>query len=623
MDNCKITALYERLSRDDELQGESNSITNQKLMLEEYVKNNNLPLPTHFTDDGISGTRFDRPGFLEMINQVERGNVYAIVIKDMSRLGRDHITVGQYQELFRQRGIRLIALNDNVDTFRGEDDLVPFRNIMNEWYAKDISKKIKSTFKAKGKSGKHVASTTPYGYLKNPADNNHWIIDEEAAEVVRRIFRMTMDGKGPYQIAQILESEKIEIPGAHMARLGAGLHQSKVFENPYHWGSSTVAGILKKREYLGHTVNFKTDKHFKDKKSHYVSEDNWVIFENTQEPIIDQELFDNVQRVRGNARRYPDGWGEAHPLTGLLYCADCGGKMYVHRVNNGKRIAQFTCGNYSKIPVGKLCSTQHRVNADDVIALIKDTLKTTVDFARFDREVFVQTVNEIGCKRENNEVTKQKAKLEILEQRSDEIEKMICRIYEDNVLGKLPNERYAILDKQYFQEKTQVQTEIAEIKAFISKNAVDDRSPSKFIALVDKYLDFTELTTFMINEFVEKIVIYERDRKGSIQTTQRIDIYFNFIGQYIPPQLNEVELTPEQIEEQKKIEARKDRLHRNYLKRKANGTQKDYYEKTKQKKKELLDSKKLAIRLEDIENGVFAPVAQVQGTPTIASTQSA
>jgi len=185
-------------------------------MLEEYAKNNNLPLPTHFTDDGISGTRFDRPGFLEMISQVERGNVYAIVIKDMSRLGRDHIMVGQYQELFRQRGVRLIALNDNVDTFRGEDDLVPFRNIMNEWYAKDISKKIKSTFKAKGKSGKHVASTTPYGYLKNPSDNNHWIIDEEAAEVVRRIFRMTMEGKGPYQIAQILESEKVEIPGAHI-----------------------------------------------------------------------------------------------------------------------------------------------------------------------------------------------------------------------------------------------------------------------------------------------------------------------------------------------------------------------------------------------------------------------
>lgn len=208
MENRKITALYERLSRDDELQGESNSITNQKYMLEEYARNNNLPIPVHFTDDGISGTRFDRPGFMKMIAEVEKGNVYAVVIKDMSRLGRDHIVVGQYQEMFRQKGVRLIALNDNVDTFRGEDDLVPFRNIMNEWYAKDISKKIKSTFKAKGKSGKHVASIPPYGYVKSEKDKNQWVIDEEAADIVRRIFKMTMDGKGPYQIAKILEEEK-------------------------------------------------------------------------------------------------------------------------------------------------------------------------------------------------------------------------------------------------------------------------------------------------------------------------------------------------------------------------------------------------------------------------------
>lgn len=272
---------------------------------------------------------------MKMITEVEKGNVYAVVIKDMSRLGRDHIVVGQYQEMFRQKGVRLIALNDNVDTFRGEDDLVPFRNIMNEWYAKDISKKIKSTFKAKGKSGKHVASTPPYGYVKSEKDKNQWVIDEEAAAIVRRIFRMTMDGKGPYQIARILEEEKVLIPGAYLAQKGIGQHQNKVFDNLYHWQSSTIVSILKKREYLGHTVNFKTDKHFKDKKSHYVSQDNWIVFENTQEPIIDQELFDNVQRIRGNAKRYPDGWGEAHPLTGLMFCADCGSKMYVHRMNNG------------------------------------------------------------------------------------------------------------------------------------------------------------------------------------------------------------------------------------------------------------------------------------------------
>lgn len=327
-----MTALYERLSRDDELNGESNSISNQKKLLEQYAKEHGFTNLVHFTDDGISGTRFDRPGFLAMMKEVESGKVRTILIKDMSRMGRDYLKVGQYMELLRQKNVRLIAVNENVDSFREDDDFTPFRNIMNEWYARDTSKKIKSTFKAKGKSGKHVASTTPYGYLKDKDDPNVWIVDEEAAVVVRRIFHMTMDGYGPYQIARALKEDKVEIPAVHMAKKDAGLWKGRVEEikDPYGWGSSTVAGILKKREYLGHTVNFKTRKHFKDKKSHYVSEDNWTVFENTQEAIIDQETFDNVQRIRSNVRRYPDGWGEAHPLTGLMYCADCGSKMYVH-----------------------------------------------------------------------------------------------------------------------------------------------------------------------------------------------------------------------------------------------------------------------------------------------------
>ena len=505
-----ITALYERLSRDDELQGESNSITNQKSLLEQYAKSNGLPQPTHFTDDGISGTRFDRPGFQEMLRQIEKGIIGTVIVKDMSRLGRDYIMVGQLQEMFRINGVRLIALNDNVDTLRGEDDLVPFRNIMNEWYAKDISKKIKSTFKSKGNSGKHVASSAPYGYLKDPNDKNHWIVDEEAAEIVRRMFMMTMEGKGPYQIAQILESEKVLIPGAYLAKKGAGLYQNKVFENPYHWSSSTIASILKKREYLGHTVNFKTAKHFKDKKSHYVSEDNWLIFENTQEPIIDQELFDNVQRVRGNARRYPDGWGEAHPLTGLMYCADCGGKMYVHRVNNGKRIPQFTCAAYGKTPVGKLCPTQHRVNANDVMALIKEMLKAIVDFAKIDREAFIKSVTASCSQKADKESAKNKTKLEALQQREQELEKLLCRIYEDNILGKLPDDRYCMMDKQYSTEKQEVMEEIAKINKLISDTQRESTTPSRFIALVDHYLEFEELTTYMINEFISRIVIYER-----------------------------------------------------------------------------------------------------------------
>lgn len=261
-------------------------------MLELYAEDNNLTPFRHFTDDGISGTRFDRPGFMAMMKEVEAGNIGTIIIKDMSRMGRDYLQVGQIMEMLRQRDIRLIALNDGVDTLKQDDDFTPFRNIMNEWYARDTSKKIKSTFKAKGNSGKHVASSCPYGYLKDEHDGDHWIVDPEAAAIVRQIFAWTMEGFGPYQISQLLKEKKVEIPAVHMARFGQGLNKNKTFKDPYNWGSSTIVNILKKREYLGHTVNFKTRKHFKDKKSHYVSEDQWVIFENTQEPIIDQETFD-------------------------------------------------------------------------------------------------------------------------------------------------------------------------------------------------------------------------------------------------------------------------------------------------------------------------------------------
>lgn len=407
-----ITALYERLSRDDELQGESNSISNQKKMLMEYAKIHNLPSPVHFTDDGISGTRFDRPGFIAMIEQVNRGNVQTICIKDMSRMGRDYLKVGQIMEMLRQKGVRLIAINDNVDTFTGDDDFTPFRNIMNEWYARDTSKKIKSVFRAKGNSGKHVASTCPYGYLKDEEDGDHWIIDEEAAEVVRRIFRLTIEGYGPYQISRILNRDRVEIPAVHMARYNQGLNRNKKIKDPYNWSSSTIVSILKKQEYLGHTVNFKTQKHFKDKKSHYVSQDNWVIFEDTQEPIIDQMTYDLVQKIRSHVKRYPDGWGEVHPLTGLLYCADCGAKMYVHRTNNGKRIAQYTCSAYSKVPVGTRCPTQHRINEESVLTLIREMLKAIAEYAKLNKESFVKTVRETQEEQTSVDISKYRQRIE-------------------------------------------------------------------------------------------------------------------------------------------------------------------------------------------------------------------
>ena len=625
--NEKITALYERLSRDDfgkddDQQRESNSISNQKAMLEEFAARQGFTNIVHFTDDGISGTCFDRPGFLAMMKEVEAGNVEYLCIKDMSRMGRDYLKVGQIMEILRQRGVRLIAINDGVDSARGDDDFTPFRNIMNEYYARDTSRKIRSTFQSKGKSGKHLTGTVIYGYLWNEA-RDQWLVDPEAADVVKRIFAMTIDGYGPYQIASKLKSEKVLIPSAYLAQHGEGVNKNKTFKDVYGWGSSTICNILEKREYLGHTINFKTRKHFKDKKSHYVPEDEWTIFENTHEAIIDQQTFDLVQKIRGNVRRYPDGWGEAAPLTGLLYCADCGGKMYVHRTNNGKRISQYTCSQYSKVPVGKLCTTQHRINEDVVLSLVSEMLKAIAEYAKHDRAEFVRVVQEAQSSQQTAEVRKQRTRLATAKQRVSELEVLLCKIYEDNILGKLSDSRYATLDAQYEKEQSELAAEISVLEKAVKSYEKHEKDADRFIALIDKYENFDKLTIAMLNEFIEKILVHERDRKGSIQTTQEVEIYFNFVGRFVPPAFGEVELTPEELEEIRKREERKDRLHQNYLKRKASGAQKRYEDKIKGRKKAEIEAKKAAIRAEDIAKGVFVPVSSLPQREPMKGVQTA
>ena len=625
--NEKITALYERLSRDDfgkddDQQRESNSISNQKAMLEEFAARQGFTNIVHFTDDGISGTCFDRPGFLAMMKEVEAGNVEYLCIKDMSRMGRDYLKVGQIMEILRQRGVRLIAINDGVDSARGDDDFTPFRNIMNEYYARDTSRKIRSTFQSKGKSGKHLTGTVIYGYLWNEA-RDQWLVDPEAAEVVKRIFAMTIEGYGPYQIASKLKEEKVLIPSAYLAQHGEGVNKNKTFKDVYGWGSSTICNILEKREYLGHTINFKTRKHFKDKKSHYVPEDEWTIFENTHEPIIDQQTFDLVQKIRGNVRRYPDGWGEAAPLTGLLYCADCGGKMYVHRTNNGKRISQYTCSQYTKVPCGTLCKTQHRINEDVVLSLVSEMLKAIAEYAKHDRAEFVRVVQEAQSSQQTAEVRKQRTRLATAKQRVSELEVLLCKIYEDNILGKLSDSRYATLDAQYEKEQSELTAEISVLEKAIKSYEKHEKDADRFIALIDKYENFDKLTIAMLNEFIEKILVHERDRKGSIQTTQEVEIYFNFVGRFVPPAFGEVELTPEELEEIRKREERKDRLHQNYLKRKASGAQKRYEDKIKGRKKAEIEAKKAAIRAEDIAKGVFVPVSSLPQREPMKGVQTA
>ena len=625
--NEKITALYERLSRDDfgkddDQQRESNSISNQKAMLEEFAARQGFTNIVHFTDDGISGTCFDRPGFLAMMKEVEAGNVEYLCIKDMSRMGRDYLKVGQIMEILRQRGVRLIAINDGVDSARGDDDFTPFRNIMNEYYARDTSRKIRSTFQSKGKSGKHLTGTVIYGYLWNEA-RDQWLVDPEAADVVKRIFAMTIEGYGPYQIASKLKEEKILIPSAYLAQHGEGVNKNKTFKDVYGWGSSTICNLLEKREYLGHTINFKTRKHFKDKKSHYVPEDEWTIFENTHEAIIDQQTFDLVQKIRGNVRRYPDGWGEAAPLTGLLYCADCGGKMYVHRTNNGKRISQYTCSQYTKVPCGTLCKTQHRINEDVVLSLVSEMLKAIAEYAKHDRAEFVRVVQEAQSSQQTAEVRKQRTRLATAKQRVSELEVLLCKIYEDNILGKLSDSRYATLDAQYEKEQSELTAEISVLEKAVKSYEKHEKDADRFIALIGKYENFDKLTIAMLNEFIEKILVHERDRKGSIQTTQEVEIYFNFVGRFVPPAFGEVELTPEELEEIRKREERKDRLHQNYLKRKASGAQKRYEDKIKGRKKAEIEAKKAAIRAEDIAKGVFVPVSSLPQREPMKGVQTA
>jgi len=623
----KITALYERLSRDDELQGESNSIQNQKRMLEDYAERNGFTPYKHFLDDGVSGATFEREGFQAMLAEIEAGNVGTVIIKDMSRLGRDYLRVGLYMEMFREKGVRLIAVNENVDSFKDDDDFTPFRNIINEWYVRDTSRKIKAAFHARGMAGKHTSSYCPYGYTKSPEDKNQWIIDPEAAAVVRRVFQMTMEGKGPYQICCILSDDKVPMPGYYLAQKGTGLHKKHTFPDPYHWTSSTVCSMLKKKEYLGHTVNFKSKKNsYKEKKNKYVPEDEWVIFENTHEAIIDQETFDNVQRIRGGAKRRPDGWGYVHPLTGLMYCVDCGGKLYVNRISNGKDIPQYVCGNYSryisglngKLTSGMQCQSPHRIKAETVMSLVSETLKAIAKYAREDKAAFTKAVQEAVSSRQTGEVKEQKKRLAVCQKRAADLEILIRKIYEDNALGKLPDKRYYALNSQYENEQEELEREIAGLRSVVECYEGGSERATNFMALVKRYEDFTELTTPMLNEFVEKIIVHERDRKGSVDTTQKVEIHLNFIGQFTAP---EPEVDPEVQaaleEERRKKEATKDRLHQNYLKRKANGTQKKYEKRYEEKRRARYAEKRAALFAEGATLGGAALAAESAAPPAV------
>lgn len=538
-----------------------------------------------------------------MIDEVKADRISVVIVKDMSRFGRDYLQVGTYMEVLRKHDTRLIALNDSVDTLKGDDEFTPFRNIMNEWYARDTSKKIRSAFQAKNLAGKHTSSSVPYGYLKSEQDKNQWVIDPVAAPIVQRIYRMAMEGKGPYQIANILSNEHIEIPAYYHQKLGIGLWKTREIKSPYRWGSSTIVHILTNPSYLGHTCNFKTRKHFKDKKSHYVDQDQWNIIKDTHEPIIDQETYDTVQRMRAGIRRYPDGWGEVHPLAGLLYCADCGSPMYIHRTGNGNRTANFSCSGYGKIPVGSKCASGHWVNADSVMKLIQETLREIVRFSKEDEEEFACIVRSEIENRQSSEMKGQKTRLTACQKRLDELETLLCKIYEDNILGKLPDKWYQILEAQYTKEQEALEAEIDSLQKKVDEYEQEQKSADKFIALVKKYQNFEELDAVMLNQFIYKIFVHERDYKGVANSPQTIEIYFNFVGKFGMQEINSPsEEERAALEEKERLRQKR---HEAYLRRKASGWQDAYYQKTKAAKKAGIDAKKEAIRSEDRAKGVY------------------
>ena len=570
-ENEKITALYERLSRDDEMVGDSNSIVNQKKMLEDYAKQNGYTNIEHFTDDGYSGGSFDRPDWKRMVAGIEDGSIGTVIVKDMSRIGRDYLQVGFYTEvMFKEKEVHFIAIANGVDNQKRESsEFAPFLNIMNEWYIRDSSRKVTTVLRARGMEGKHTTNNAIYGYRKSEEDKNQWVIDEEAAEVVRRIYRMSLEGKGPYEIARILSEEQIERPSYYLAKRGLGTCRSNNnTATPYVWRGATVRDILSKPEYMGHTVNFRSYKEsYKDKRAKKTPKEDWVIFKNTQEAIVSEEMWNKVQELRKTVRR-TDTVGEANPFTGLLYCADCGAKMYNHRGGagrarnwkgelNGKRRPdrdEYNCSTYnlSRQSYDKQCS-QHYIRTEVVRKLVLETIKAVSDYVITNEEEFINRIYSTSRDKQKESIRSLKRKIAQDTKRVNELNMLMKKLYEDNISGKLSDKRFEFMLSEFENEQDTLEISMENAKVEIEKYESDTVRADKFIELVKRYTDFSELTTPMLNEFVEKILVHEADYSSG-ERVQEVEIYLNFIGKF---ELPVKEPTADEIAEHEKLKARR------------------------------------------------------------------
>ena len=530
-----VTALYARLSKDDDLVGDSNSIVHQKEILAKYAKEHGFSNCEFYVDDGFSGTNFNRPNFQRLMADAEEGKLSTVIVKDMSRFGRDYIMVGYYTEIyFSNLDIRFIAINDNVDSnIQTENDLTPFKNVFNEWYARDTSKKIRAVFKAKGNSGKHLTNNPPFGYIKDPNDKEKWIIDEEAAVTVKRIFEMFSNGVRMPEIARKLTQEKVETPTLYNLKHGIKIRRTSEF--PEIWSNATIKGILDQIAYAGHTVNFQTTKKsYKNKKQVRLPKEGWVIYRNTQEAIIDEKTFETVQQMRNVKRAYTK-FNEPNMFSGLLFCADCGNRLTIQRVAKNRNMDNFTCATYRKKKKG-LCSS-HRILVSELTEVVKSDLQKVCEYVFLHEKEFTDEYLS-GSKKETEKFqSKTKTEIKRLSERQEEIGRIIRKLYEDNVCGRITNERFDFLAKSYEDEGNELNTKIQELKNALASSVQDEEKLSKFLKVVKSYTEIEELTPEILNGFIEKIYIGETEKYDG-RKMQDVEIIYKFVGAINLPQYN-------------------------------------------------------------------------------------
>ena len=550
----KYTALYERLSRDDEMQGESNSIVNQKRYLEEYAQAQGFKNIRHFTDDGYSGTNFKRPGFQEMIAAIEAGEIDVVCVKDLSRFGRDYLKVGFYTEImFTEKGVRFIAINNSVDSANPtENDFTPFLNIMNEWYAKDTSNKIRAIFRSRMQDGKRCSGAIPYGYRRDPEDKNHLLIDEEAAKVVRRIYQMVIDGMGSQAIANQLTADNVLIPSAYLEQSEHGESRNHSYHDPCRWNCTAVSYILDKQEYMGHTVLGKTIcENFKAKKRRKARPDELIIFENTHEPIIDAETWHLVQKLRRRTRRKLANGSYSHRLSGLVYCADCGKRLSYsspqsqHRPD-GKTYdadSSFRCPTYKSM-YGEC--TMHYIKSSTLDKLVDEAVRKIARYVLRNEQAFLEQVRVLTSADQKQTQSEDKKELVNIKKRIAELDNYIKRLYEGNASGKIPDRQFEKLMAQYDSEQQELEERVKEIEVSIHEIQQESENGQQFVRLVQKYRDLTEIDQTALNEFIDKVVVHEATGGRTADRSQQIDIYFNFIGQFMVEDTEEELLMQEQ-----------------------------------------------------------------------------